>query len=110
MRSTNEITIAVTECEPCTEQELRLCVAALKARVYFAEKSAGDMAEAIGKGMGPAKLLAGFWNNESETRFRGMKMPVDEYLGPNNTPGTPEHAKRNELHKAIFKKATGLEL
>lgn len=110
MRTTNQIMIAVQECEPCTEHELRLCIMSLKARLYFAEKAADDMAEAIDGGQANARLRAGFWKNEAEARFKAMKMPVDEYLGPGNTPGTPEHAERLRIGKALFKKATGLEL
>ena len=114
MRSTNKIVIAVQECDPCTEEELRLCIMSLKARLYFAEEAANDMAEAIEAGadgkIAAAKLRAGFWRNEAEPRFKAMKMPVDEYLGPGNTPGTPEHAEHLRMSKAIFKKATGVEL
>ena len=114
MRSTNQIIIAVQECEPCTEGELRLCIMSLKARLYFAEKAADDMAEAIETGadgkIAVAKLRAGFWRNEAESQFRAMKMPVDEYLGPGNTPGTPEQVERLRVSKAIFEKATGLKL
>jgi len=114
MRSTNEIIIAVDECDPCTEEELRLCIASMKARLYFAEDAADKMAAAIESDKSTAnlrsKLRAGFWKNEAETRFQSMKMPVDEYLGAGNTPGTPEHAERLRIGKAIFKKATGIEL
>jgi len=110
MRSTNQIIIAVDECEPCTEEELRFCIASMKARLYFAEKAANDMADAIESGGVSAKFRAGFWKHEAETRFQSMKMPVDKYLGPGNTPGTPEHAERLRIGKAIFKKATGIEL
>jgi hypothetical protein len=109
MRSTNEIIIAVSECYACTDEELRLCIMSLKARLHFAEKAADDMANAIESGVNP-KLRAGFWKNDAESRFRSMKMPVDKYLGPGNTPGTPEHTRRMNLGKAIFKKATGLDL
>lgn len=110
MRSTNSIIIAVQECEPCTEQELRLCIMSLKARLYFAEKAADDMAEAIDNGQAKAKLRAGFWKNDAESRFKSIKMPVDKYLGLGNTPGTPEYADRLRLSKAILKKVMGLEL
>jgi len=114
MRSTNQIIIAVQECLPCTDAELRLCIMSLKARLYFAEDAANNMAEAIGPSgtatIASAKLQAGFWKNEAEARFRAMKMPVDKYLGPGNTPGTPEHAERMQMGKAIFKAATGMDL
>lgn len=111
MRSTNQIIIAVQECEPCTEEELRLCIMSLKARLHFAESAADDMADAIDRGehrgidpgKGGAKMRAGFWRGEAESRFKAMKMPVDEYLGPGNTPGAPEYTEGLRVSKAIFK-------
>ena len=110
MKSTNEITIAVQECEPLTDEELRLCIMSLKARLYFAEKAANEMADAIEAGSASAKMRAGFWQRDAETRFQSKKMPVDQYLGPADTPGTPEYAERLRVGKAIFKKATGMDL
>ncbi|KKK52537.1 hypothetical protein LCGC14_3103940 [marine sediment metagenome] len=110
MRSTNEIMIAVQECEPCTEEELRLCIAALQAKLYFAKKAANDMAKAIGDGQTKARFRAAFWKNDADRRFKAMKMPVDEYLGAGNTPGTSEHAERLRFSKAVVKKAIGVEL
>ncbi len=102
--------VAVQESQPCTEQELRLCVMSLHYQLYSAKKAADDMAGAIHEGKPSMKLRANFWQQDAETRFRSNKMPVDEYLGPGNTPGTPEHQKRLRIGKAILKKATGIEL
>lgn len=114
MRSTNDIMIGVQECGACSDKELRLCIMSLAARLYFAEKAADDMAESIeaaadGK-IQAAKLRAGFWSNDAESRFQSIKMPIDKYLGPGNTPGTAEYDDRLSLAKAVLKKATGLEV
>lgn len=110
MRSTNEIVIAVQECQPCSDEELRLCIMSLKARLYFATKAANNLAEAIEMAKPSVKLKAGFWKRDAETRFRSNKMPVDEYLGSANIPGTQEYNDRLRVAKAICKKATGIEL
>ena len=110
MRSTNQIILDVQECETCTVEELRLCIMSLNARLYFAQKAADDMAEATEMGLPAARMRAAFWKNEAEQRFASIKMPVDKYLGPGNTPGTPEQIEQLRISKAIFKKATGLEL
>jgi hypothetical protein len=82
----------------------------LEARLYFAEKAANDMAKAIGNEQRDGKLRAMFWRDGVESRFRSIKMPVDEYLGRGNTPGTPEHAARLGVIKAVLKKAkNGME-
>ncbi len=110
MRSTNQIIQAVLECEECTEEELRLCIMSLKARLYFAEKAADDMAAATEKGLPATQMRAGFWKIEAEQRFASITMPVDKYLGPGSIPGTSEQVERLRVSKAIFEKATGEKL
>lgn len=111
MRSTNEIMISVQECKPCSDRELRMCIAALSSRLYFAEHAADGMSEAIKSDSSMLPLLrAGYWRDEAEHRFRSVKMPVDEYLGAGNMPGSPEQIQRLTAGKAFFKEVTGLEL
>jgi len=45
-----------------------------------------------------------------EIRQKSNGMTPDKYLGPNNTPGTPEYNRLVLVSRAIFKKATGEEL
>lgn len=111
MRSTNEIRIAVSECEPCTDTELRLCIAAMGGQLHFAINASDRMSEAIESDNKVQRLCrAGFWRDGAERRFQSNKMPVDKYLGPGNIPGSPEQVERLKVGKAIVKKATGMEL
>lgn len=110
MRSTLDIIIAVKECQPVTEQELRLAVVALSAMESMDQRALRDLAEKVIEGKPTAKLKAQFILQETETRFKSRKMPVDEYLGPGNIPGTPENVERVRVAKAIYKKATGDDL
>ena len=110
MRSTNEIIIAVKDCEPCTDKELRLAVVALSGMQIMDRMATRQLAKAIIEGTSSATLRAKFFLQEDEIRFKSMKMPVDEYLGQSNIPGTPENDYQMRLAKNIFKKATGLDL
>lgn len=107
MRSTLDIIIAVKECQPVSEQELRLAVVALSAMESMDQRALRDLAECVVEGKPSAKLKAQFLLQETETRFKSRKMPVDQYLGPGDIPGTPENSERLRVAKAIYKKATG---
>lgn len=112
MRSTNELMVAVSECDACTDEELRCCVSALSAMLHFAKRAADDMSEGI-EGGGTSikhKVSAKLWRQNAEGRFNSIKMPVDTYLGPGNMPGSPEQAERLRIGKAIVKKVTGMTL
>ena len=110
MRSTNEIVIAVKESQAVDETELRYCVLALSAMEHFARHALDELVDAVLAKRKKADWLAAFSHNEREHKFQSKKMPVDEYLGPGNIPGNPEYEQRMKMSKAIFKKATGLEL
>lgn len=103
MRSMNQIIIAVKECEPCSDEELRCCIAALETRQCFAEQAADEMADALNGGNElRGTVAASLWKRNAENRFTVMKKPVDEYLGPNHIPGTDEQRENLRLGKAIF--------
>jgi hypothetical protein len=110
MRSTNEIVIAVKESQPATDQELRYCVLALSAMEYFARHNLNDLVDCVLNENQTVRMRAEFSKNERENRFQSAKMPVDQYLGPRNTPGTPEYEAGVKMSKALFAKATGIEL
>lgn len=42
--------------------------------------------------------------------FAARKRDPLLWLGPRNTPGTPEHAQEQKWAKGLFKKATGLDI
>lgn len=111
MRSTNEIIIAVKEQKPVTEQELRYAVCALSAMEYFANSEI----ESCIKGLETEKpTLRSFILKQAqgfnERRFKSFRLPVDQYLGPGNIPGTTENNQRRNVAKTILKSATGIDL
>jgi hypothetical protein len=110
MRSLNEIVIAVQDCEPCTDEELRMCVMALHFRNHNATRDMDELCELVKCDDAKAKFRAAFWTRENESRFRGNKMPVDEFLGPGNIPWNDEYKARMKMAKNVFKKATGIDL
>lgn len=112
MRSINEIVIAVQECEPVTEEELRLAVAALGYMETMDQKTIHEFAELVAenKHKSSIQLKAQFLLQERGHRFKSMKMPVDQYLGAANIPGTIENKARRKMMKNIFKQATGIDL
>lgn len=82
----------------------------LKAMLYMAEHTANELADFVLDKDRRAEFKAHFWKHDAEARFQGKKMPLDKRLGPGNTPGTPEYERHMKWSKAVFKKATGLDL
>lgn len=111
MRTINEIIIAVKDCEPATDEELRMCIAALSGIEYFSNKNLEDLTVAITESK---SLLIDLRVRESkhwlETRFAVFKKDPVKWLGPGNTPGHPEQVARMAMSKKIFKAATGEDL
>lgn|SRR5574340_381105 len=110
MKSTNEICIANQEGKPLTEQELRYALEALRTISHFEHESLIDLIEAIREGKPTVKLRAEFAWGTIERMFTAGKRPVDEWLGPDNIPGSPVYLKRLEAAKRLFTKATGVNL
>lgn len=112
MRSMLEVICAVKDCEPVTEEELKLCVCCLAAKLHFAEHERDKLVELIEENK-PKHLLdfrVGCIKREKEIAFKSSKMPMDEYLGPRNTPGTPEQKVEMKWAKDLFEKATGQKI
>ena len=110
MRSTNEIVIAVKESQPATDQELRYCILALSAMNHFANNDLDNLIDAVLEKKPLATVRAEISKRGRERRFQSNKMPVDQYLGLGNIPGNPEYEQRMKMSKALFKKATGIDL
>lgn len=112
MRSTVDIIVAVKECQPATEEELRLALVAMSAIEHFVRTDLQKLIDAVeeGKPAGVIEIKAAFAKGTISRMFKAIKMPVDKWLGPGNTPGTPENTKRLAMAKKIFKRATGLDL
>ena len=112
-RSTLDIAIAVKEAEKgITDEELRLCIAAMSGIEHFYRTALIDLIEVIreGKPQAMVKLKADFAWGTVERMFEAQKKPPAEWLGPQNIPGTPEHDERLKLMKRIYEKATGEKL
>jgi hypothetical protein len=110
MRSTLEIIIAVKECQPVTEEELKLALMVMSSIDHFLESELRDLAEAVESGGASAKLRAGFAKGTLERMFAARKKAPDEWLGPGNIPGNPEHDRRLVTAKKLYEKATGQKL
>ena len=112
MRSTLEIEIAVSDNLPATEQELRYALAARCAMYRYVKRGLCKLCDAILADR-PNRLLrlkAMNAKKEIEAFFAGQKRPVDEWLGPDNRPDSPEHAKLMASGKALVKRVTGVDL
>ena len=112
-RSTLDICIAVKEAEDeISDEELRLCVAAMCGIEHFYREALINLIELIreDKPMAMLKMKAEFHWGTVEQMFEGQKKPMTEWLGPGNIPGTPEQQQRLALGKKIFKQATGIDL
>lgn len=110
MRSIIEICIAVSDGQPVTEEELRLTVASLSHMLHGLEREHQALTEAVLETKNSAKMRAEFAKREKERRFQARKMPPEEYLGKDFTPGTPENLALAKMARAVFKKATGQDL
>jgi hypothetical protein len=110
MRTTLEIIIAVTECQPVTEDELKLALMAMSSIEHFLKQELLGLIEAIREGKPTVKMRAEAAWGTVERMWNAAKKPPDEWLGPTNIPGNAEHSARLKRGKALFKKATGIDL
>ena len=112
MRTTNQIICAVKDCQPVMEDELCLALLAMESIEFFVQDELGNLIEAIEKGQSPTLLRLRAKNafKTIESMFRARKTEPDKWLGPAHTPGTPEHSAGVRMAKAVFKKATGIDL
>jgi len=112
-RTTLQICIAVKEAEPnITDEELRLCIAAMSGIEHFYHRSLLDLIEAVRefKSEGWVKMKAEFAWGTCERMFEAAKKPPEEWLGPGNIPGSPEQRERLAWAKRVYEKATGEKL
>lgn len=109
MRSTLDICVAVQDCAPATEQELRCAVASLSAVNHFLNRSLKKLIDATKT----KPHMVQFWVQAAERTqsdmFDAKKRPMDVWLG-DDMPGTETHAARLRWAKDAFKKATGIDL
>jgi hypothetical protein len=112
-RSTLDIAIAVKEAdENVTDEELRLCIAAMSGIEHFYRSALIDLIELIrdGKPEAMLEMKAEFAWGTVERMFEAQKKPPADWLGPGNIPGTPEQRERLAWAKNVYEKATGEKL
>ncbi len=113
MRSILQIQIAVKEAEPgITDEELRLCIESMNAIEHFYRSALIDLIELIREGK-PEMLLkmkAEFAWGTVERMFAAKKKTPQEWLGPDNIPGSPAQRQLVAWAKKVFEKATGEKL
>jgi hypothetical protein len=111
-KTIREIAIAVSECQPLTDEELRLGLHAIANIEYFTRRALDDVIKAVEEDRPVAfiKIKAGFAKQTRDDMWRAWGKQPKEWLGASHTPGTPEHSEQLRLGKAIFKKATGTDL
>lgn len=110
MRSIAQIVEAVKECQEATDQELRLCIAALSGLLSMDELALRELSSSIIAGGTTVVLMkAHSIKREMNIRPKSWQMPVDRYLGPKHTPGTEENKRWLAFCKKIYQDATGEE-
>lgn len=111
MRTTIEIICAVQDSKPVTLEECKLALMVLSNINHFVERSLRELAESVLKEHSSGtNFRATTAQKLLEDMFAARKKPPADWLGPRNTPGTPEHAKEQQWAKNLFKKATGLDI
>ena len=107
MRSTNEIIIALKECEHVEYEELRMACLVLNSLLFFSHNDIkrllkGGIGAEITKNMEFPDAYADL--GISKTEYEAMKKDPVEWLGVDYIPGTPEYLERYKISKAIFNK------
>lgn len=112
MRSVNQICVAVNEGQPVTEEELKCAVASLSSIEHFIKSSLRELVEDVDKAkpLPVLKMRARFSKELLERMFTAGNRAMDQWLGPDNIPGSPGQQARLKAGKALCLKATGVNL
>ena len=112
MRQTIEIICDVQDCKPVTLEECKMALMAMSGIEHFMMHELRDLADAVlaDKPAGALKFRATQAKKLITSMFDAKKRDPLVWLGPGNTPGTPEHAERQKFARAVFKKATGFDI
>lgn len=101
MRSTNEVITAVHNGEPCTEEELRLCILSMRSTVVMVKS---DLARWAVEPIKPVhvKLKADlYWREMNNLSWAA---PLDKRIPPNDRPGHPEFEQRRAVANKVMDK------
>lgn len=107
MKTTNQIQIAVQEGDPdLSDDELRLCIEAQRNIEHFITKDLMELIKAIreDKPNSYVKMKAEFAWGTLERMFNASKKPPDEWLGPDNIPGSKGYKQRLTFGKKLIDK------
>lgn len=114
LRTICQIQIAVQEAEPdITEEEMRLCIEALRTITSFYSRALIELIEAVrDENMEPFLLrfkAESAWQTV-EAMFKAEKRDPASWLGPDNIPGSPKQKQSLAWAKRVYEKATGEKL
>jgi hypothetical protein len=102
MRTLNEIIEAAKDGQKPSHDECYFAMLALNSLSLFTTRDLRN----VGFETRDAKLLgARLLAEEDHKRWqRALRTPPDEWLGPGNTPGTPEQVSRRRVAKAVIQR------
>lgn len=102
MRTTVEVIEAARMGEPCTEEELRLCIVSMRATAISAHQS--HTRWACDESLPPqVRLIAEYhWKSINDE----WHIPLDARVGPDDRPGAPGLKHRRDIANAVYDRAT----
>jgi hypothetical protein len=110
-RSILDILIDVQESRPTTLEEIRLALMAVHHMEQIQRRLLQELVEAIEQNKSLLiRMRVDSAKKLRESLFASRKKTPQEFLGEAYTPGTPEHTRFLAFGKALFKKATGMDL
>lgn len=101
MRTTAEVIEAARLGDPCTEEELRMCIASMRFTAITTHKS--HMRWACDESLPPhVQLIAKrHWESVND----GWHVPLDIRVGPEDRPGHPNLKHRRDVANAVYNQA-----
>ena len=94
MRSIMGIVEAVSECEPATDEELRLTVVALRGFITLFTRSDFEKKSDL--------ALRMHAKHQFEAKFSMMRTDPRKYLGPDGIPGSPGNQQRRKSARGVL--------
>lgn len=105
MRSTADVIKAVLDDEPCTEEELRLCIVSMQHTVSLIDM---DLARWAARDEASHKVPPGV-SLKAECHWKSIHEnwhhPLDKRIPPENRPGHPDQVRRRKIAQKIWNKA-----
>ena len=102
MRTTSEVIEAARMGEPCTEEELRLCIISMRSTMILAHMDHAEWASGDIKPLHVKLKSQGHW----ESVNTGWNIPLDRRVSPDDRPGNPDLYRRRDLANRVYNRAT----